>query len=137
MKVYKVVTVLPINGRPMVSCRTSAVKPFTSPAVLTYEIGKVTIPYFGLIFCFRSKRDAIKFAREYKEESTIKILVGVGVPARKSIVPRTIHISCDIDDMIDLWKGTGYYNVAGPAPNGTVLMRTFRPLKEVKINWED
>ena len=137
MKVYKVVAVLPINGRPMVSCRTSAVKPFTSPAVLTYEIGKVTIPYFGLIFCFRSKRDAIKFAREYKEESTIKILVGVGVPARKSIVPRTIHISCDIDDMISMWENLNDPNICRIAPDGTVLMRTFRPLEEVKINWEE
>lgn len=137
MKVYKVVAVLPINGRPMVSCRTSTVKPLGNPAVLTYEIGKVTRPNFGFIFCFWSEKLAEEFARKYTNEIVVKVLVGVGVPARKSIVPRTIHIAHDIDDMIDLWKGTGYYNVAGPAPNGTVLMRTFRPLEEVKINWED
>lgn len=135
MKVYKVVAIYP-RERIMVSCRTSAVKSIYSPAVLEYEIGKVTRPNFGFIYCFRSESDAVSFAWHYANECQIRILVGVGIPVKKSVAPQIIRISSPLSIMTMFWEGEyalpmGY--TAATAPEGTVLMRTFRPLKEIKF----
>ena len=136
MKVYKVVATLsPYDV--MVSCRTRVYKNLTSPAVLTYEIGKVTRPAFGYIFCFKNKDDAIRFSISFPEDGKTVVLAGIGVPVNKTIKPRTVHISSPVETMISMWENLNDPNICRIAPNGTVLMRTFRPLEEVKINWED
>ena len=131
MKVYKVVATLsPYDV--MVSCRTRVYKKLTSPAVLIYEIGKVTRPAFGYIFCFKNKDDAIRFSISFPEDGKTVVLAGIGVPVNKTIKPRTVHISSPVETMISMWEGREEPFLEGHAPDGTVLMRTFRPLEIVQ-----
>lgn len=129
---YKVVNINP-SGKSYRSIIMS------SEACLGYEIEKVTRPKFGFIFGFRSLETAEVFMETMK--STIfstAILEGVYTPASKN---SRIHIISPLFEyqMADAWlnNGTGFLikdttEHIMPVPAGTVFMRTFRPVKEVK-----
>jgi hypothetical protein len=126
MKVYKVVKV--IDGS-FYSARTWMCRDhISSKTVLRYEIGKVTRPHFGFMFCFIT----ITHAELFRDSYGGLILECVGVPASKKSLICFTDCRDSEKTMRECWK-VAYYRISDITyiPRGTILMRTVRPIREV------
>lgn len=128
MKVYKVVMRGGIYGD-YLSSRTVIRPRFSiSKAVLRYSIGKVTRPNFGYIFCFTT----LSHAQSFRDKYGGAILECIGNPV--SINKPMCFLSFDASDelMHKCWESASVpIKKFLDLPNGTVLMYTLRPIKEV------
>lgn len=140
MEVYKVVR-LNLDYKPLVrgtymSCRTSLYFNFSPSlidevkSILFYSINKVTKPHFGFIFCFENLQNAKSFVAEYDGI----ILLGKGNPSSKNSSIFFGRSDNKPQFLEDGWKNYLVpikYEVSS-LPEGTILMRSFRPLRIIK-----